>query len=111
MALTILEQMDIDGSTNAINTYKVVKTLTTEFLITSVTICNRNNAAVNVRLAFVPTGGATNPPAGKSFVFYDSIGAYKTLDAFNGVALEDGAAIVFYSNTTNVNISISGDSK
>lgn len=111
MAYEITAQMDIDGVTNLINTYKVVKTFSAEFIATSVTVCNRNNAAVNVRLAFVPTGGATNPPAGKSFVFYDSLGAYKTLDGYNGSAFELGASIVLYSDTANVNISISGDSK
>lgn len=112
MALTILEQMNIDGSTNAINAYKVVKTLTTEFLITSVTICNQNSSAVSVRLAFVMASGATNPPDRKAFVLYDhSIGANKTLSDFKGFSLEDGAVIVFYSNTTNVNIIVSGDSK
>lgn len=89
----------------AAGTYTTLYTVpTSTFAVASVSIVNRSNTALTVRLAVASASTPTNA----EFIEYDSTLAPKAILERTGIVMQAGKLLVVYSSAVNCNAVVFG---
>ena len=113
MSFKQLGALDIDGSTNLVNTDYAVYTVPSgnETVVSSIVMLNRNTGSdAKVRLYHVPSGQSIES---KYAILYDRtiLAAGNFIAIQIGIAMAEGDKIYFRSDATDVNIIAWGDER
>jgi hypothetical protein len=101
--IKVLGQVDVDATTEA--TLYTVPSYSTA-VISSISVCERNNAAATFRISVSVAGAAT---ATKDYIYYDhTLGANDTIHVCTGITLNETDVVRVYASTTDVSFSIFG---
>ncbi len=94
MATGRLGAVDLSAATDTV----LYTAPTSTYTVATVSICNRSNAAVTVRLAI----SATGTPAATEYIEYETEILAKGVLERTGIVLDAGKKIVVRSSTANV---------
>jgi hypothetical protein len=81
--------------------YVVPSSIVTSSLVSSINVCNRNNASVVFRMAHID--GAVGALAVEDYIYYDvTLTAYDTFEITRGITMAPNDTIMVYCDTANV---------